>query len=68
MKLNIKTPLEFLKDLRSNAIVEIEGNLYRSTVTIRGKQLNTELFGNIKVSFARVLKYLRVKIFANIKI
>jgi len=51
VRLNIKTPLEFLKDFRSNAILEIEGNLYKSTVTIRGNQLILDLFGNIKVNF-----------------
>ncbi|XP_070169221.1 uncharacterized protein Apoltp isoform X2 [Polyergus mexicanus] len=52
IKLNIKTPLELLKDFRSSAIVEIEGNLYRSTVTIRGNQLNVDLLGNIKIEKA----------------
>ncbi|XP_029160980.1 apolipophorins isoform X2 [Nylanderia fulva] len=52
VKFNIRTPLEFLKDLRTNAVVEIEGNLYRSTITIRGNQLIIDLSGNIKMEKA----------------
>lgn len=49
MKFNVKTPLDFLKDLRTNVIVEIEGNRYKGTATIRGNKLIIDLFGNIMV-------------------
>lgn len=50
VKFNVKTPLDFLKDLRTNVIVEIEGNRYKNTATIRGNELIINLFGNIKAS------------------
>lgn len=57
MKFNIKTPLEFLKDFHSNAIVEIEGNLYKGTLTSRENKFILNVFGSIKVSFAQILKF-----------
>lgn len=53
MRLNIKTPLDFLKDLRTNTIVEIEGNRRKVTIAIRGEQLIIDLFGDVKVRFSQ---------------
>ncbi|EZA49996.1 Apolipophorins [Ooceraea biroi] len=52
IKLNVKTPLNFLKDLRTNSIIEIEGNLYNVTVSIRGDDLIMDVFGKLKLENA----------------
>lgn len=53
VKFNIKTPLDFIKDLRTDTVVEIEHNQYKSTIAIRGEQLIIDLFGNVKVRFTQ---------------
>lgn len=52
VKFNIKTPLDFLKDFRTSAIMEIDGDLYNATVTILGNDLIMGLSGKMRVSFA----------------
>ncbi|XP_025989321.2 uncharacterized protein LOC105195312 [Solenopsis invicta] len=52
VKFDIKTPLEFLKDIRTDAIVAFEGNMHRSTLMIRGNQLILDAHGSIKVEQA----------------
>lgn len=56
VKVDIKTPFEPLKTISTNAIVEIEGNLYKAILTIHGDQLLLDVVGNIRVSFARFSK------------
>ncbi|EFN78662.1 Apolipophorins [Harpegnathos saltator] len=48
IKFNLKTPLHFAKDIRTNTIIETKGNRSQGTVAIRGEQLTIDLFGNVK--------------------
>lgn len=57
MKFDIKTPLEIFKTFNTNAIIEIQGNLYKGVLTIHGNQLFLNILGNIKVSFTRFFKF-----------
>ncbi|XP_032670099.1 uncharacterized protein LOC116843644 isoform X1 [Odontomachus brunneus] len=52
VKFNIKTPLEFLKDLRTDTAIEIENNRYKGMIEIRGEQLIIDLYGNVKIEKA----------------
>ncbi|XP_014467442.1 PREDICTED: uncharacterized protein LOC106740686 [Dinoponera quadriceps] len=52
VRFDIKTPLDFLKDLRTNTVVEIEGKRYNSTIAIRGEQLTIDLHGDVKMEEA----------------
>ncbi|XP_025074116.1 uncharacterized protein LOC105427375 [Pogonomyrmex barbatus] len=46
---NLKTPLESIKVFHTNAIIEMQGNLYKGTITIRGNQLILNLSGNVQL-------------------
>ncbi|EGI63145.1 Apolipophorin [Acromyrmex echinatior] len=51
VKFDIKTPLEIFT-FNTNAIVEIQGNLYKGILTIHGNQLFLDILGNIKLEQA----------------
>lgn len=46
----VKTPLYFMKSIDTKTIVELDENLYKANVQVRGEECLMEFFGSLEVN------------------